>query len=206
MRVLIGMASVARWERSLEREDERDLIELARQGEPEAAETLLRRHELLLFRTCRHLLPIGEDVEGAVQETMLRALRHLAHFSGEGSFGGWLTAIAVNYCRDRLRRHRLVPFTSLEVNDENENSPLAVVPSAEPSPERIAMAREAVRRLRQEVAALPRRQREVFALRFFVGLDLAGIAQALAVDVGTVKTHLHRAVQRVRSVVEEARP
>lgn len=200
------MASVARWERALEREDERDLIELARQGEPEAAETLLRSYELLLFRTCRHLLPVGEDVEGAVQETMLRALRHLARFSGEGSFGGWLVAIAVNYCRDLLRRRRLVPFTSLEVNDENENSPLAVVPSGEPSPERVAMAREAVRRLRREVAALPRRQREVFALRFFVGLDLSGIAEALAVDVGTVKTHLHRAVQRVRGVVEEARP
>jgi len=200
------MASVARWERALEPEDERGLIELARQGEPGAAETLLRSYELLLFRTCRHLLPAGDDVEAAVQETMLRALRHLAHFSGQGSFGGWLAAIAVNYCRDRLRRHRLVPFVSLEVNDDNESGPLAVVPSGEPNPERVAMAREAVHRLRREVAALPRRQREVFALRFFAELDLGGIAEALSVDVGTVKTHLHRAVQRIRSVLEEARP
>ena len=200
------MASLARWERALEPEDERGLIESAREGDSGAAETLLRSYELLLFRTCRHLLPAGEDVEAAVQETMLRALRHLDHFSGQGSFGGWLAAIAVNYCRDRLRRRRLVPFVSLEVNDESESSPLAVVPSGEPSPERVAMAREAVRRLRREVAVLPRRQREVFALRFFAGLDLGGIAEALSVDVGTVKTHLHRAVQRVRSVVEEARP
>jgi RNA polymerase sigma-70 factor (ECF subfamily) len=84
--------------------------------------------------------------------------------------------------------------------------PIAVVPSSEPGPERVAMARQAVERLRREVARLPRRQREVFALRFFVGLDLAGIAEALDVDVGTVKTHLHRAVQRVRAAVEEANP
>lgn len=200
------MASVARRERPLGREDERELVDLARQGDSAAAEALLERHELLLFRTCRHLLPAGEDVEAAVQETMLRALRNLGKFSGEASFGGWLMAIAVNYCRDRLRRHRLVPFLSLEVRDEDEASPLAVLPSPEPNPERVAMARQAMRCLRREVARLPRRQHEVFALRFFVGLELGGIADALAVDVGTVKTHLHRAVKRVRRAVEEARP
>jgi RNA polymerase sigma-70 factor (ECF subfamily) len=68
------------------------------------------------------------------------------------------------------------------------------------------MARQAIQRLRKQVSLLPTRQREVFALRFFVGLDLEGIATALGVDVGTVKTHLHRAVHRVRLAVEEARP
>jgi RNA polymerase sigma-70 factor (ECF subfamily) len=68
------------------------------------------------------------------------------------------------------------------------------------------MARQAVERMRREVGRLPRRQEEVFVLRFFAGLDLDGIASALAVDVGTVKTHLHRAVRRVRAAVEEAKP
>jgi len=68
------------------------------------------------------------------------------------------------------------------------------------------MARQAVGRVRQELGRLPGRQREVFALRFFAGLDLEGIAIALGVDIGTVKTHLHRGVQRVRRVAEEALP
>ena len=190
----------------MEPEDEIELVRLAQQGDRDAAATLLERHELAVFRVCRRLLPAGEDLEGAVQETMLRALRSLARFSGQGSFGGWLVAIAVNFCRDRLRRRRLVPFQALEVGDDDTTDPIAVVPSSEPSPERVAMARQAVERLRGEVARLPRRQQEVFALRFFVGLDLAGIAEALVVDVGTVKTHLHRAVQRVRAAVEEANP
>jgi RNA polymerase sigma factor (sigma-70 family) len=200
------MASVARREPALRREDERELVEGARRGDRDAAETLLGLHELLVFRTCRRLLPAGEDVEAAVQETLLRALKNLARFTGEGSFSSWVVAIAVNLCRDRLRRKRLVPFLPLEVRDENGADPLAGVPSSDPSPERVAMARQAVQRLRTEVSLLPRRQREVFALRFFVGLDLEGIATALGVDVGTVKTHLHRAVQRVRVAVEEARP
>jgi RNA polymerase sigma factor (sigma-70 family) len=202
----MSMASVARPETSLGREDETELVEAARRGDRDAAEALLELHEVMVFRACQRLLPPGEDVEAAVQETFLRALRNLGRFTGEGSFAGWLAAIAVNLCRDRLRRHRLIPFLPLEVRDEDGADPLGVVPSSEPGPERVAMARQAVQRLHGEVTRLPRRQKEVFTLRFFAGLDLEGIATALGVDVGTVKTHLHRAVQRVRVAVEEARP
>jgi RNA polymerase sigma-70 factor (ECF subfamily) len=83
---------------------------------------------------------------------------------------------------------------------------VAVLPAAGPDPERVTMAREAVARVRREVVRLPRRQREVFVLRFFAGLELEAIAAALAIDLGTVKTHLHRAVHRVRRVAEEALP
>jgi len=185
--------------------DEVALVAAARAGDREAAEALLERHEMVVHRACAHLLPRGEDVEGAVQETFVRALRGLPRYSGAGSFSAWLASIAVNLCRDRLRRHRLVPFVALEGDDE-AGGPIAVLPSAEPSPERVAMARQAVAVVRATVAGLSERQREVFALRFFVGLELAAIAEALAVDVGTVKTHLHRALQRVRGAVEEARP
>ena len=200
------MATVARREMSLGREDEAALVERASGGDRDAAASLLELHEVLVFRTCRRLLPSGEDVEAAVQETMLRALKNMSRFAGSGSFGSWLVAIAVNLCRDRLRRRRLVPFMPLEVRDGDDPDLLSVIPSSEPNPERVAMARQAVHRLQNELVRLPRRQREVFALRFFVGLDLEGIAAALSVDVGTVKTHLHRAVARVRLAVEEAKP
>jgi RNA polymerase sigma-70 factor (ECF subfamily) len=156
---------------------------------------------------CRNLLPAGEDVEAAVQETLLRALRGLPGLASDGGFPGWLAAIAINLCRDRLRRRRLVPFLPLEGGaDGDDAGPLAVLPAPGPDPERVSMVRQAIARVRREVARLPRRQREVFALRFFVGLELEAIAGALAVDVGTVKTHLYRAVHRVRRVAEEALP
>jgi RNA polymerase sigma-70 factor (ECF subfamily) len=201
------MASVVRTEPTVGTEDERELVRRACGGDREAAAGLLERHELVVWRVCRSLLPAGEDVEAAVQETLLRALRGLPGLAGETGFRGWLAAIALNYCRDRLRRRRLVPFLPLEVGaDDDGGGPLAVLPAPGPDPERVSMARQAVARVRREVAQLPRRQREVFALRFFVGLELEAIAGALAVDVGTVKTHLHRAVHRVRRVAEEALP
>jgi RNA polymerase sigma-70 factor (ECF subfamily) len=201
------MASVLRTEPTVEPEGERELVRRARSGDRDAAAELLERHELVAWRVCRGLLPAGEDVEAAVQETLLRALRGLPGVAVETGFRGWLAAIAVNLCRDRLRRRRLVPFLPLEHGaDDDDAGPLAVLPAPGPDPERVSMARQAVARVRREVARLPRRQREVFALRFFVGLELEAIAGALAVDVGTVKTHLHRAVQRVRRVAEEALP
>lgn len=200
------MASVLRSELPVASDDESRLVERARGGDREAAAALLQRHELAVWRVCRHLLPPGEDVEAGVQETFVRALDKLGRYSGTGSFGGWLTAIAVNYCRDRLRRGRLVPFRPLHVDGEDESNPLAVLPAPEADPERTAMGRQAIARVHAEVARLPRRQHEAFVLRFFVGLELAAIAAALAVDVGSVKTHLHRAVRRVREYVREAVP
>ncbi len=201
------MAIAARREWPVKAEDENELVEQARRGDRDAAERLLLRHELLVFRLVRNLLPRGEDVESAVQETFVRALRGLPRFAGGATFSSWLAAIAVNLCRDRLRRHRLVPFVPLEKSgDDDEPGLLDLLPAATPDPERQAMARQAVGRVRQELGRLPGRQREVFALRFFAGLDLEGIAVALGVDIGTVKTHLHRGVQRVRRVAEEALP
>jgi len=201
------MASVVRTEPTVGLEDEAKLVVRARAGDGEAATELLARHELVAWRVCRSLLPAGEDVEAAVQETLLRALRGLPGVAAEAGFSGWLAAIALNYCRDRLRRRRLVPFLPLEVGADDDNAgPLAVLPAPGADPERVSMARQAVARVRREVARLPRRQREVFALRFFVGLELEAIAGALSIDVGTVKTHLHRAVHRVRRVAEEALP
>jgi len=201
------MASVVRTEPTVGPEDEAKLVVRARAGDGEAAAELLARHELVAWRVCRSLLPAGEDVEAAVQETLLRALRGLPGVAAEAGFSGWLAAIALNYCRDRLRRRRLVPFLPLEVGADDDNAgPLAVLPAPGADPERVSMARQAVARVRREVARLPRRQREVFALRYFVGLELEAIAGALSIDIGTVKTHLHRAVHRVRRVAEEALP
>lgn len=203
------MAGIARREWPVGAEDDTELVRLAQRGDRDAAAELLVRHELVVHRTCARLLPAGEDVEAAAQESLLRALKALPSFAGKSSFPSWLVAIAINLCRDRMRRRRLVPFIPLESGtgeDDGPPSPLDVVPARDADPERSAMARQAVGRLTREVRRLPDRQREVFVLRFFVELPLEEIAAALAVDVGTVKTHLHRAVQRVRRAVEEAVP
>lgn len=185
---------------------EATLLAAARRGDREAAGELLLAHHGPVLRVCRFLLGPAGDAEGAAQEVFLRALRSLGRFQGTGSFRSWLAAIATHLCRDRLRRLRLIPFSSLDDAGGGAEQELGGACGGSPSPERHAMAREAADLVSREVAALPPRQREAFTLRFFAELELDDIASAMSVDVGTVKTHLHRAVHRVRRAVEEARP
>jgi RNA polymerase sigma factor (sigma-70 family) len=200
------MATLARRDRQVGEETEGALLAAAVGGDRAAAQELLLRHQVLVYRVCRNLLPRDQDVEAVVQETFLRALKKLHAFAGAGSFQSWIVAIAVNLCRDRLRRRRLVPFVPLETPDEDGPDPISRLEARSPDPERVAMVRQAASLVRREVQRLPLRQREVFTLRFFADLGLEDIAAALGVDVGTVKTHLHRAVHRVRAAVEEAMP
>ncbi|BCW93072.1 MAG: RNA polymerase sigma factor [Thermoanaerobaculum sp.] len=201
------MAEAARWEQPVA-ESERELIEKAQRGDREAAEALLVALEPLIWRTCRALLPPGEDVEAAVQEVMVKVLKGLRSFRGEGPLAPWVARIAVNHSRDLLRRHRILSFVPLtNPHDDEEDPGLLPLPAPDPDPERVLRAKQGVSRVVSLLQKLPSRQREVFVLRFFAHLDLPAIAEALGgVDVGTVKTHLHRALNRLRPYVLEAWP
>ncbi|MGC8916092.1 MAG: RNA polymerase sigma factor [Thermoanaerobaculum sp.] len=189
-------------------ERERKLVSQAQRGDPEAAEKLLLACEALIWRICRALLPVEEDLEAAVQEVMVKVLHGVGSFRGDGSLASWVARVAVNHCRDLLRRRKLlsfVPLAGFSDNDDEEQGALPF-PASDPDPERVMRAKEGVARMVAALQQLPSRQREVFVLRFFAHLDLKAIAFALGVDLGTVKTHLHRALARLRPYVLEAWP
>lgn len=191
----------------LARGKDQDLVDLAKAGDRRALGKLLSRYELVAWRVCKALAPQGEDLDSAVQEVLLRAVGNIASFRGDGDFAAWLGQIAANYCRDLWRKHRLGPTISLTGSDEDEEQSLsASLPALDPDPERVVRVREGWERLLVRLRELPARQREVFGLRFFAQLEIKQIAVALGVDVGTVKTHLHRAVRTLRKEVQEAWP
>lgn len=190
-------------------EKSRDLVARAQAGSRRALGRLLAQHELVVWRTCRALLPPGEDLEGAVQEVMLRLVENLESFRGDGDFAAWAARIAANHCRDLWRRRRLAPTVPLEGSGEGEEGGAdlaAVLPAAGADPERELRARQGWERLAAALSRLPERQREAFGLHFFANLDLKQTAEVMGVDVGTVKTHLHRAVAALREAVKEAWP
>jgi RNA polymerase sigma-70 factor (ECF subfamily) len=81
-------------------------------------------------------------------------------------------------------------------------SPLSLAADSGPDPESRTIGWEIGRRIAREAARLPRRQREVFALRYYQDLPLAEIAALVGIGVGSVKVHLHRATRRVRESLE----
>ena len=154
------------------------------------------------------LLARPHDADAAdtlTEECFLRAFQRRAGFRGEASVGTWLIRIALNLARDHARSRRAAFWRRL-VRDESAGAPTADAswaPDPGPSVERKMLAREQLAAVQAAVERLPHRQRVCFLLRFVEAMSLEEIAQAMRLRVGTVKTHLARAVGALRQRITE---
>jgi RNA polymerase sigma-70 factor (ECF subfamily) len=166
------------------REDDQDAADAARvlAGDVDAFAGIVQRWQgplvNLAFRFCRD----RSRAEDMAQEAFLKAFRSLASFRGESAFSTWLTALAVNVCRSRLRRHE-PPVVGLEALAKASS-----LTDLEPDLDRSDRARV----VRSAVAGLPARYRDAILLFYFVDMDVAEAARVLGVAGGTLKARLHR--------------
>jgi RNA polymerase sigma-70 factor (ECF subfamily) len=187
--------------------DEGRLIEAIRAGQTELFEYFVRQYRRRITRVAFRLLHDTGEADCAAQESFLRAYRHLDRFREGSTFETWLTRICINWCKDRLKRRRLVLyFHQAPRNDEEkENGPVEVAPASGPSPERRAVSREIRVRLRAALESLSPRQRAIFVLKHFEERSIPEIAEVTGLDVGTVKSHLFRAARKMRERLAEFR-
>ena len=173
-------------------DDEHELIDRAKAGEASAFERLAGQHAAPLWRCA---LALGKDqqwAEDLVQETLVEAWRSLARFDGRCRFSTWLYGIL----RHRFlkgRRHQNA--ARLSASDA-----LGQAPSTASPPDHDAEASEDAQRVRRAVASLPEEHRLVVELRFFAGATLDEIAAALGCPLGTVKSRLHHALEKLRQM------
>lgn len=173
-------------------DDESELIERAQAGEARAFERLVEKHAARLWRCA---LALGKDshwAEDLAQETLVEGWRSLARFDGRCRFSTWLYGIL---------RHRFLKGRRNQ-NAARLSAPdgLGQIPSAACTPDRSAEASEDAQRVRRAVASLPEEHRLVVELRFFAGATLDEIAAALDCPLGTVKSRLHHALERLRKM------
>ena len=171
----------------------------------EAFDRVVLEHQRRIHRILLALLHDADAADTLTQECFLRAFQRRAGFRGEASVGTWLIRIALNLAHDHVRSRR-VAFWRRLVRDESVGAPTAVASWASdpgPSVERRMLARERLAAVRAAVERLPHRQRACFLLRFVEVMSLEEIAQAMHLRVGTVKTHLARAVGAVRQRITE---
>ena len=116
--------------------------------------------------------------------------------------GKWLTRIAVNTCLDRLRSRRWQLWRR-RPQPEDEAAILQLAQATDPNAEDQAFARQIRQRLDGAVGKLSLRQRAVFSLRHYEDRSLAEIAEILNLDVGTVKVHLFRAMEKLREELHD---
>lgn len=164
---------------------------------------LVRQHQQRIYRFLLGMVRDPDVAETLMQDCFVRAYRARATFRGDSSVGAWLIKIAVNLARDHRRAslrefwQRLFP-SSDDFDDIAERQP-----DPHASPERALLAREEVARVWSAVDELSSQQRAVFVLRFVEEMSLEEIAQATSLKVGTVKSHLFRAIRTIRDRLKE---
>jgi RNA polymerase sigma-70 factor (ECF subfamily) len=179
------------------RSDE-ELIEACRQGEASAFDVLVGRWEDKIRGACWRVLGSEDEARDVAQEAFLKAYRGLSGFKQEARFSSWLYQIAVNLCRDRLRRRRTRAAVSL---DELESSGSVLVEGG-PGVQDALIREDLASAVRRAISALSPEQREVVILKEYQGLTFLEIAQALDVPVSTVKTRLYRGLGQLRLRLE----
>jgi RNA polymerase sigma-70 factor (ECF subfamily) len=180
------------------RSDE-ELVEACVAGEASAFDILVARWEDKIRGAAFRFLGSDDEARDVSQEAFLKAYRALPGFKREARFSSWLYQIAVNLCRDRLRRRRGRPTVSLEALQETG----ALLASREPGAHELVQRLDLRRSVRRAIAGLSEEQREVLILKEYQGLTFLEIAQALGVPLSTVKTRLYRGLGQLRVALEE---
>ena len=145
-----------------------------------------------------------EDVaESLTQDCFLRAHAARTSFRGECAMSTWLMRIAVNLVRDHQRSMKLRFWKRAAMLDASEMSER--LPDSRTSSEHRLIAQERVASVWRAVETLSERQRSIFLLRFVEELELPEIAEAMRMNVNTVKSHLYRALSVVKQQVGEER-
>jgi RNA polymerase sigma-70 factor (ECF subfamily) len=180
--------------------DEARLIQQIRAGETELFEYFVRQYQKKITRIAYRFLRDAGEADCAAQESFLRAYQSLDDFREGSTFETWLTRICINWCKDRLKRRRLVVYfhQAPARDDEDESSPEDLAAHPAPSPERRAAGREIRERLSGAMDSLSPRQRSIFVMKHFEEMSIPEIAETTGLDSGTVKSHLFRAAHKIR--------
>ena len=165
-------------------------------------DAVVHLHGPRVFRFILASIRDTESAENLTQECFMRAYKARDTFRGESRIGTWLMHIAANLVRSHEASSRL-KFWRRSLRDTADISELCdSIPDRQRSPEALILAKERLASVWSAVARLSERQRTVFLLRFVEDMDLLEIAEITGMKEGTVKTHLFRALQSMRSELE----
>lgn len=168
-----------------------ELLGLFHNGEEQAFNELVRRHQERVYWVARRVLGTHEEADDIVQETFLRMYTGIGRFRGESSLSTWLYRIAMNLALNALRKKRL--RTVLRLDDL-----AAEPPSRSESADAPLLRKESDEALRRAVEALPAKQKKVFVLRYFEELSYAEIAAILKKSEGGLKANYYHAIQKIQ--------
>ncbi|HNT25628.1 MAG TPA: sigma-70 family RNA polymerase sigma factor [Anaerolineales bacterium] len=177
-------------------------LEALRAGDRAEFSRLVEAYSANIYRLALRMLNQPQDAEDVLQETFLKAFRHLKNFDGRSKLSTWLFRIATNEALMLLRRRRpgQVSLDEPVMGDEGDQEPLQIVDWC-CLPEKEMMSQEARKHLDAAIDQLPHSLRVVFLLRDIEDLSTLETAEVLGLSETAVKTRLSRARMRLRELL-----
>lgn len=171
-----------------------DLLRAAAAGDQSAFSALVRRHEDRVFNIAVRITGDRADALDAMQDTFVAVFRQAASFRAEAAFTTWLYRVAVNACRDLLRKRRRFP----EPTEEVPERPAAGIGTEDAVGLRLDLA--------QALARLPEEYREAVLMHDLGAVPYDEIAALTGVALGTVKSRISRGRRRLAELLEQPVP
>ena len=178
-----------------------ELVARSKTGDTESFNQLVKRWERPIFALAYRTLGREEDARDVTQETFLRAFRGLGGFKGDAKFSSWLYRIALNLCRDWMRKERRAPILAVPEGVEVEQLVAEQGPSE--TVEDLAARAELGREVAKAMESLPAEQRQAIILKEYHGLTFQEIADLMRCPLSTVKTRVYQGLSTLRKQLGE---
>jgi len=171
--------------------DEQQLILQVKEGSHEAYRVLVERYMRHAYNIAYGFMTDHDDAEDIAQESFVRIYESIHSFRGEAAFNTWLYRIVANISLNRLRQkkntnHKMVTLTSKSIDNIMSPQPDSHNHDIKPIIERA-------------IHDLPTLQRAVVILRHLNGLSTKQVSNILRCSEGTIKTHLHRGLKKMKA-------
>lgn len=184
-------------------ESDEELILRCRERDPAAFQQLLERYRDKLMAFIYSIVRNYHLAEDIFQETFIRVYHKAHRFRAGYTFKTWLYTIAVNLCRDELRRSKRRPTLDLDAAARPGQESLGAIEAGGATPRQEAGARELEEILRKELGGLTPEHRQVVIMNRLLGLKYREIAEVLGIPSGTVRSRLHYAVEYLKNKMEK---
>ena len=177
-----------------------ELVSRARGGDLDSFNQLILRWERPIYALAYRVIGREEDARDVCQETFLRAFRALPGFKGQAKFSSWVYRIALNLCRDWIRRQRRAPV--LQMPEDVDAIELAAERGPSEGIEELVARRELSAVVEAAMALLPEEQRTAIILKEYHGMTFQEIADLQGCPLSTVKTRLYQGLSVLRRHLE----
>jgi RNA polymerase sigma-70 factor, ECF subfamily len=178
-----------------------DLVARSRGGDVDSFNQLILRWERPIYALAYRVIGREEDARDVCQETFLRAFRALPGFKGQAKFSSWIYRIALNLCRDWMRRQRRTP--TVQMPEDTEAMERMVDRPQLESVEDLVARKELSAVVAEAMAVLPEEQRTAIVLKEYHGLTFQEIAELQGCPLSTVKTRLYQGLTVLRRHLEK---